>query len=104
MYAQIVAKTISGPPTKGKTAWVNSKALTVTIERDQPKHLGGPTWYIKICAESGEMLNTGERGGDYREIERLLEIHLEAEDLRKVLFAAVSEGLLRFEPTVTPAE
>ena len=66
------------------------------VSKKAPDHLGNPEWHIQIKAEQTVELGTGERGGDYKAVDRSLEIELTPQDITALFNFVLKNKLLAF--------
>lgn len=102
MYAEIHAVDFHAPSNTGKKTWVNSSNAKLELVRTPASHLGKPAWYVVARAQSSELIGSGNRGGNFRDIERNLELHLTPTDLQRILDFALAEGLVQFSAVIAP--
>jgi len=96
MYVEIIAKSALDK-SRGKTSWINTGPNTpsITLESNSPQHLDRPPWHVVLKAEDYRGTGTGERGGELKDYEYSLEIHLTPADLASVVNFAVEKMLIR---------
>ena len=80
-------------PSKGKRSWVADDAFTIQV------HSGA----LYVAATSSEWIGSGERGGAVKDLSRTLSLWLTPHDLKRLLDAAISAGLLTTAVAVVEA-
>lgn len=71
-------------PSKGKKSWVYSEDFEI-----QPS-----TGQVMITARTSEQIGSGDRGGIPKDIRRTLTLWLSSRDIKRIVNAAFSAGLL----------
>lgn len=102
MYVEIYAQ--SDTSTRGKTSWLNTfgKLAEISLQCKDSGHLGSPPWHVQLTAKGNRNFGTGERGGEPKDIEYQVEIHLTPADLGNLVDFAVRNGLIVARPASTP--